>query len=141
MPLAFDFFLHFAYIILFLWVMAEQLGVPVPSLPLLLAAGTLTATHKLSLSLVLLASIAGCFVSDSLWYLLGQRFGGAMVKLVCRLSFESSTCVRKTEDYFTKYGEQALLVAKFIPGLGTVAAQIPGQAGKKLSIFVGCLLV
>ena len=55
MPLAFGFFLHFAYVILFLWVMAEQLGVPVPSLPLLLAAGTLTATHKLSLPLVLLA--------------------------------------------------------------------------------------
>ena len=54
MPLAFDFFLHFAYIILFLWVLAEQLGVPVPSLPLLLAAGTLTATHKLSLPLVCL---------------------------------------------------------------------------------------
>jgi membrane protein DedA with SNARE-associated domain len=68
MPLAFDFFLHFAYVILFLWVMAEQLGVPVPSLPLLLAAGTLTATHKLSLPLVLFAAVAGCFISDSLWF-------------------------------------------------------------------------
>jgi membrane protein DedA with SNARE-associated domain len=53
MPLAYDFFLHYAYVILFLWVMGEQLGVPVPSLPLLLASGTLTATHKLSLPLVL----------------------------------------------------------------------------------------
>jgi membrane protein DedA with SNARE-associated domain/rhodanese-related sulfurtransferase len=136
MPLAFDFFLRFAYVILFLWVMAEQLGVPVPSLPLLLAAGTLTATHKLSLPLVLLSAIAGCFVSDSTWYLLGQRFGGAMVKLVCRLSFESSTCVRKTEDYFTKWGEQALLVAKFIPGLGTVAAPIAGQTGMRYRVFL-----
>jgi membrane protein DedA with SNARE-associated domain/rhodanese-related sulfurtransferase len=136
MPLAFDFFLHFAYVILFLWVMAEQLGVPVPSLPLLLAAGTLTATHKLSLPLVLVAVVAGCFVSDSLWYLLGKRFGGTMVKLVCRLSFERSTCVRKTEDYFTKYGEQALLVAKFVPGLGTVAAPIAGQTGMRYRVFL-----
>src|ERR1700677_2453465 len=75
MPLAFDFFLHFAYLILFLWVLAEQLGVPVPSLPLLLAAGTLTATHKLSFPLILFAAVAGCFVSDSLWYMLGERFG------------------------------------------------------------------
>ena len=136
MPLAFDFFLHFAYVILFLWVMAEQLGVPVPSLPLLLAAGTLTATHKLSLPLVLLAAVAGCFVSDSLWYLLGKRFGSTMVKLVCRLSFERTTCVRKTEDYFTKYGEQALLVAKFVPGLGTVAAPIAGQTGMRYRVFL-----
>src|SRR6266702_2747073 len=118
MPLAFDFFLHFAYVILFLWVMAEQLGVPVPSLPLLVAA------------------VAGCFVSDSLWYLLGKRFGSTMVKLVCRLSFERSTCVRKTEDYFTKYGEQALLVAKFVPGLGTVAAPIAGQTGMRYRVFL-----
>ena len=136
MPLAFDFFLHFAYVILFLWVMGEQLGVPVPSLPLLLASGTLTATHKLSLPLVLFAVVAACFVSDSIWYMLGKRFGGTVVKLVCRLSFESSTCVRKTEDYFTKYGEQALLVAKFVPGLGTVAAPIAGQTGMKYRIFL-----
>jgi hypothetical protein len=64
MPLAYDFFLHFAYVILFLWVMGEQLGVPVPSLPLLLAAGTLTATHKLSFPLVLLRW----------WRLLCQRY-------------------------------------------------------------------
>ena len=136
MPLAIDFFLHFAYIILFLWVLGEQLGVPVPSMPLLLAAGTLTATHRLSLPLVLLSVVAGCFVSDSLWYLLGKRFGSAMVKLVCRLSFERTTCVRKTEDYFTKYGEQALLVAKFIPGLGTVAAPIAGQTGMRYRVFL-----
>src|ERR1700691_4545134 len=136
MPLAYDFFLHYAYVILFLWVMGEQLGVPVPSIPLLLAAGTLTATHKLSFPLVLFSVVAACFVSDSLWYMLGKRFGGTMVKLVCRLSFESSLCVRKTEDYFTKYGEQALLVAKFVPGLGTVAAPIAGQTGMKYRVFL-----
>jgi rhodanese-related sulfurtransferase len=75
-------------------------------------------------------------VSDSLWYLLGKRFGSAMVKLVCRLSFERTTCVRKTEDYFTKYGEQALLVAKFVPGLGTVAAPIAGQTGMRYRVFL-----
>ena len=109
-------------------------GVPVPSLPLLLAAGTLTATHKLSFPLVLIAVVAGCLQRQP-WYLLGKRFGGAMVKLVCRLSFERSTCVRKTEDYFTKYGEQALLVAKFVPGW-TVAAPIAGQTGMRYRVFL-----
>ena len=74
MPLAYDFFLHFAYVILFIWVMGEQLGVPVPSIPLLLAAGTLTATHKLSLPLVLFAAVAGCFVSDTPLVHVGQAF-------------------------------------------------------------------
>lgn len=136
MPLALEFFLHYAYPIIFLWILAEQMGMPVPSIPVLLTAGSLTATHKLSLFLVLVSAVAGCFISDSVWYLLGRRFGGTVVRLLCRLSLESSTCVRKTEDYFTKRGPQALLFAKFIPGLSTVAAPIAGQAGMSYSSFL-----
>ena len=136
MPLAQAFFLHYAYPIVFLWILAEQLGTPVPSIPILLTAGSLTATHKLSLPLLLGALLAGCFVSDSVWYFLGKRFGGSVVKMLCRLSMESSTCVRRTENYFTKRGPQTLLFAKFIPGLSTVAAPIAGQTGMAYSTFL-----
>jgi membrane protein DedA with SNARE-associated domain/rhodanese-related sulfurtransferase len=135
MPLALDFFLHYAYWILFLWVMVEQLGVPIPSVPLLLTAGTLTATHKLSLPIVLVSVVAGSLVSDSVWYLMGKKYGGNVVKLLCRLSMESSTCVRRTENYFTKHGAGALVLAKFIPGLGSVAAPIAGQTGMRYRDF------
>ena len=136
MPVALDFFLKYGYLILFVWVLTEQLGVPIPSVPLLLTAGTLTATHKLNLPLVLVAIMLGSLVSDSLWYIMGKRYGGAVVKLLCRLSMESSTCVRRTENYFTKNGPAALLVAKFIPGLGSVAAPIAGQISMPYGSFV-----
>ena len=136
MPVALDFFLKYGYWILFLWVMTEQLGVPIPSAPLLLTAGTLTATHKLYLPLVLVSILMGSLISDSLWYLMGKRYGGTVVKLLCRLSMESSTCVRRTEDYFTKRGPAALLLAKFIPGLGSVAAPIAGQTSMPYVSFV-----
>src|SRR5580658_7282110 len=136
MPVALDFFLKYGYWILFLWVMIEQLGVPIPSVPLLLTAGTLTATHKLYLPLVLVSIMFGSLVSDSLWYVMGKRYGGAVVKLLCRLSMESSTCVRKTENYFTKRGPVALLVAKFVPWLGSVAAPIAGQTSMPYLQFV-----
>ena len=136
MPVALDFFLKYGYFILFLWVMTEQLGVPIPSVPLLLTAGTLTATHKLNLPLVLIAVTLGSLVSDSLWYVMGKSYGGAVVKLLCRLSMESSTCVRRTENYFTKHGPAALLLAKFIPGLGSVAAPIAGQTSMPYGSFV-----
>jgi membrane protein DedA with SNARE-associated domain/rhodanese-related sulfurtransferase len=136
MPLAINFFLHYAYAIIFLWILAEQLGMPVPSIPVLLTAGSLTATHKLSLFLVLISVLAGCFVSDSLWYFLGRRFGRSVIRLLCRLSFETSTCVRKTENYFTEHGPQALLVAKFVPGLGSMAAPIAGQTSMPYSTFL-----
>jgi membrane protein DedA with SNARE-associated domain len=135
MPIAVDFFLHYVYIILFVWVLAEQLGAPVPSIPLLLTAGTLTATHKVNLSMALLVVLAACAVSDSIWYLLGKKYGGSVVKLLCRLSMESSTCVRRTNNYFTRHGSKALLVAKFVPGLSTVAAPIAGQTGMPYGLF------
>jgi membrane protein DedA with SNARE-associated domain/rhodanese-related sulfurtransferase len=136
MPVALDFFVKYGYFILFLWVLAEQLGVPVPSAPLLITTGTLTATHRLNLVLSIVVVVLACLASDTIWYYMGKRYGGAVVRLLCRLSMESNTCVKKTEGYFFRNGERALLLAKFIPGLGTVAAPIAGQTGMALRLFL-----
>ncbi|HEY3988716.1 MAG TPA: VTT domain-containing protein [Acidobacteriaceae bacterium] len=136
MPVAIDFFIHHAYLILFGWIAAEQIGLPIPSVPLLLTAGTLTATHQVSLFLILLTSVTACLLSDSFWYFMGARHGGTIVRMVCKLSFESAACVRRTGDFFQRYGSRALLLAKFIPGLGAVAAPIAGQSKMPYATFV-----
>lgn len=136
MPLALDFFVRHAYLILLAWIAAEQIGLPIPSAPLLLTAGTLTATHQLKLIPILLVALIACLLSDSLWYFMGVRYGGRIVRRVCRLSFESAACVRRTGDFFQKYGSRALLLAKFIPGLGAVAAPIAGQSRMPYATFV-----
>lgn len=135
MPVAIEFFLKYGYSILFLWVMVEQLGVPIPTVPLLLTAGTLAATHRMNPVLALAAVLAGSLVSDSAWYWMGKRYGGSVVKLLCRLTMESNTCVRKTEGFFARRGPRTLLVAKFIPGLSTVAPPIAGQTGMRYRMF------
>src|SRR5579863_2060095 len=136
MPIAIEFFVGHAYAILFLWVLVEQLGIPVPSIPLLLTAGTLSATHRVGAIPSLLAVVAACLISDSTWYALGRRYGSRVIRLLCKLSLESSTCVTKTEGYFTRRGAITLLFAKFIPGLSTVSAPIAGQTGMPYSRFV-----
>jgi membrane protein DedA with SNARE-associated domain/rhodanese-related sulfurtransferase len=136
MPIALEFFVHYAYGILFLWVLIEQLGIPVPSVPLLVAAGTLTATHRIHAFPVMVAILLACLLSDSVWYFLGVRYGGRVVKLVCRLSLEAATCVKKTETSFGKHGATTLLFAKFIPGLSTVAPPIAGQTGMPYARFL-----
>jgi len=136
MPIAIVFFVHYAYLIVFVWVLTEQLGIPIPSIPLLLTAGTLTATHRIHHAFVLLAVMAACAVADSTWFLLGRRYGNSVLKLVCRLSFEASTCVTKTEGYFARRGPVTLLFAKFVPGLSTVAPPIAGQSGMSLPKFM-----
>lgn len=137
MPIALDFFLHYAYGILFLWVLVEQLGVPVPSVPLLLTAGSLTAAHKLHAIPVMLSVLLACAVADSVWYFAGVRYGGRVVRLICRLSLEASTCVKKTEDLFGRRGGITLLFAKFVPGLSAVAPPIAGQSGMSYARFLG----
>jgi membrane protein DedA with SNARE-associated domain/rhodanese-related sulfurtransferase len=136
MPIALAFFVHYAYSILFLWVLVEQLGVPIPSIPVLLTAGTLAATNSLNAPASIAAVLAACLLADSFWYLLGRRYGNTVLKLLCRLSMESGTCVAKTEDYFHRRGAFTLIFAKFIPGLGTVAAPIAGQTGMPYPRFL-----
>ena len=136
MPIAIQFFIHYAYLILFAWVLVEQLGIPIPSIPVLLTAGTLGATHELNPWLSLGAVLAACLIADSMWYALGRRYGNNVLKLLCRMSMEASTCVSKTEGYFSRTGAPTLLFAKFVPGLSTVAPPIAGQIGMPYSRFL-----
>ena len=129
-------FEHHAYSILFGWVLVEQGGVPIPSVPVMLAAGTMSAAHKLHIAYVLPVILLACLISDSMWYLLGKRFGRRILDLLCRFSLESTTCVAKTQGTMTKRGAVTLLFAKFVPGLSTVAAPIAGQAGISYPVFV-----
>jgi membrane protein DedA with SNARE-associated domain/rhodanese-related sulfurtransferase len=80
--------------------------------------------------------LLACLIADSVWYSLGRRYGNAVLKLLCRFSFEADICVVKTEGYFHKRGAVTLLFAKFVPGLGTVAAPIAGQTGMPYARFV-----
>jgi membrane protein DedA with SNARE-associated domain/rhodanese-related sulfurtransferase len=136
MPIALAFFVHYAYLIIFLWVLVEQIGIPIPSVPVLLTAGTLSATHRVSWIAITLAMLLACVVADSVWFALGRRYGNSVLKLLCRFSFEASTCVSKTEGYFTRRGAVTLLFAKFVPGLSTVAAPIAGQTGMTYARFL-----
>ena len=136
MPIATEFFIAHGYLIVFGWVLLEQLGVPIPSIPLLLTAGTLSATHRLHAEGALAIVVAACAISDTIWWAMGRRFGGRVLRLLCRFSLEASTCVRKTENYFGRHGASTLLLAKFVPGLSTVAAPIAGQTGMGIIRFL-----
>lgn len=136
MPIATEFFVRHATAILFAWVLAEQLGLPIPSIPVLLTAGTLSAAHRVHTLPALLSVVLACVLADSLWFALGRRYGTRVIRLLCRFSFEASTCIAKTEDYFSRRGAETLLLAKFVPGLSTVAPPIAGQAGMEYSRFL-----
>jgi membrane protein DedA with SNARE-associated domain len=117
-------------------VLLEQIGFPVPAFPTLVVAGALAADGKLSFGRLLLAAFVATVAADSLWFLLGRRFGQRVLRMLCRLSLSPDTCVRQTEGVFEKYGLASILFAKFVPGYSTVAPPLAGAAGIPLPRFL-----
>ena len=124
------------YPLLFFAVLLDQLGLPLPSIPILLAAGALVGLGHLGLLPVLLLILLAALIGDLLWYELGRRQGFKVLKFLCRMSLEPESCVRSTEGVFEKYGIKCLLFAKFVPGLYTVTPPVAGLVGLKLRRFV-----
>src|SRR5580704_16324932 len=121
-----EFLLHHGYAVLLAWVFAEQLGLPLPSMPLLLAAGALAGTGQMSFFGSLFCAMLAAVASDSIWYSMGRSKGIRVLQLICKISIEPDSCVRRTEGVFSKQGARSLLFAKFLPGLGTVAPPLAG---------------
>lgn len=121
-----EFVLQHGYVLLLGWVFAEQVGLPLPSIPLLLAAGALAGTQRMNFFGALAMVLTGALVADGLWYYLGRRKGIQILQLICKISLEPDSCVRRTEGVFSKQGAKSLLIAKFLPGLSTVAPPMAG---------------
>jgi membrane protein DedA with SNARE-associated domain len=129
------FVLRHGVLFVFLYVFADQLGIPVPAVPALLAMGALAAVGKLNFGLALLAAVVGSLIADTIWYALGRTRGSQVLRLLCKISLEPDSCVRRTENVFLRYGVRSLIVAKFVPGLSTVAPPLAGMVGVGLLRF------
>jgi membrane protein DedA with SNARE-associated domain/rhodanese-related sulfurtransferase len=128
--------LIYGYLLLFAWVLVEQLGVPLPAMPVLLTAGALSSQHELSFGLALLAGLAGALVADTAWFLIGRRYGHHVLRILCKLSLEPTICVRRTQDSFGRRRGVTLIIAKFVPGLATLAPPVAGQNGMGIGSFL-----
>jgi membrane protein DedA with SNARE-associated domain len=121
-----EFLLHHGYTVVLVWVFVEQVGIPLPSMPLLLAAGALAGMGQLNFFACLFYAMLGAVAADSIWYQLGRRKGIRILQLLCKISLEPDSCVRRTQGIFSKQGARSLLLAKFIPGLGAVTPPLAG---------------
>ncbi len=132
----FDFLTRHGPTVLFAAVFIEQLGAPLPASPWLLAAGALSASGKMNWASALLAAAFGSACADQIWFYLGRRGGTRVLNFLCRISLEPDSCVRRTQDLYGKYGMKGVIVAKFIPGLNTLAAPLAGSSGARAPRFL-----
>ena len=125
--------------------LAGRAGLPVPMEPFLICAGALVGDGTLGLAAVLFSSMAACLIADDAWYVAGRWRGRRILAGVCRLSISPDTCVRNTDDMISRYGPALLLVAKYIPGVATVAIPTAAATGLPYRRFAfynvaGCAL-
>ena len=126
---AVSYLIRHGYAVLFIWVAAEQFALPVPSEPVLLASGALAGTGQLRLSLAIMVGVAASLLDDVVWYEIGRSRGSLVLRFLCRISLQPDSCVRRSQETFARYGARSLLVAKFVPGLNTVAQPLAGIVG------------
>lgn len=120
----------------FLNVLVEQGGAPVPAYPTLVLTGALASQGSYSPGLLLAVAVLAALIADLGWYYAGRRYGRKVMALLCRISLSPDSCVRQTENAFGRWGASSLLVAKFIPGFASVASALAGTTGTRLPTFI-----
>ena len=122
--------------ILFAAVFIEQIGIPLPAAPWLLAAGALAGAGKMNWLLALGAAASSSLLADLIWFYLGRNYGNRVLGFLCRISLEPDSCARRTQNLFVRHGMKGLVVAKFIPGLSTLAPPLAGSTGVTVPRFL-----
>src|SRR5256886_15937826 len=107
-----DVLVRHGYLVVFGWVLADQIGLPLPAVPFLLAAGALAGNGRLSLALILAAAALASLASDTVWYWTGRVGGGRVLRRLGRTFLGPASCVRRTQEAFGRYGARSLLFAQ-----------------------------
>jgi membrane protein DedA with SNARE-associated domain/rhodanese-related sulfurtransferase len=130
------FYAEYGLPILFVVVLVQQLGLPIPAFPLLILAGARAFADPAHAVWALVLCIIASGVGNYLWFRAGRRYGYKVLAAVCRMSLSPDSCVRQAETAFERYGSGALVLARFLPGLGMVAPPLAGGFGVKASAFL-----
>jgi membrane protein DedA with SNARE-associated domain len=126
---------QYGLLLVFINVLVEQAGAPVPAVPTMIVAGALAAADRLPLSGVLAVAVVACLVADFAWYAAGRYYGGGVMRTLCRISLSPDSCVKQSELRFQRWRGGMLLLAKFVPGLSTVAPPLVGAMGLRAAPF------
>ncbi len=105
-------------------------------MPVVLLAGARAVDDPVFGVHALALAVLACSLADLAWFWAGRRYGYRVLKLLCRISLSPDSCVRQTEANYERRGVATLVIAKFVPGLATVAPPVAGALGLSLSSFL-----
>lgn len=117
------------YSVLLFSALLERAGLPLLLSPVLVGAGALAATGQMQFDLGLWIALVACAAGDSLWYELGRKRGDSVLSILCRISLEPESCVRRSRNFFSKSAVRTVLFSKWLPGLSHVVPAVAGLSG------------
>ncbi|WER49697.1 DedA family protein/thiosulfate sulfurtransferase GlpE [Cupriavidus sp. WKF15] len=123
--------------LVFLNVLAEQAGLPIPAYPMLFVAGALGVQETgPSIGAVLAVVIAACLIADTAWYFAGRKLGQPMLRTICKVSISPDTCIRQTQSIYLRVGPRSLVFTKLLPGAGALSTAMAGMTATPLPVFL-----
>ncbi|HEX4750332.1 MAG TPA: VTT domain-containing protein [Bryobacteraceae bacterium] len=123
------------YSILFVIVLAEAMGLPVPAALALIIAAAAGAKGSLDIGLVLFTGCAAFLFGDVLLFLLGRYTGWWLLGMLCKLSLNPDSCILRSAESFYRHGRKMLVFAKFVPGINSLAPPMAGSMNMPFSRF------
>jgi membrane protein DedA with SNARE-associated domain/rhodanese-related sulfurtransferase len=125
------------YSILFAAIFVEAIGFPVPAALALLIAGAASARGSMQGSYALIGSLLAMLAGDTAMFILGRYTGWWLLGILCRISLNPESCILRSADSFYRRGRTLLVLAKFIPGINTMAPPLAGCMNMRLLPFLG----
>ena len=114
------------YPLLFVIVMSESSGVPVPGETALITAALLASQNKLQIELVISLAAAGAIVGDNIGYVIGRKGGRWLLERPGRFQAQRLQVLETGEPFFERHGPKAVFFGRFFLGLRVWASWLAG---------------
>src|SRR5262245_22430109 len=128
--------LEHAQLLLFAWVFGNQAGVPVTVVPVLLGAGALAGSGRLSLTAIIAIAVVASLGADLTWYGLGWWRGPRLLTMLGHASPRCGTLLRRVRGAFATHRGAFQLGAGFLPELNPIAAGLAGATRSSMGHFI-----
>src|SRR5580704_8064325 len=124
------------YSVLFASVFARQMWLPIPAALVLIAAGALAASGRMTLAVALGLAILACLLADIVWYEAGRRWGDRILHFIYGLALDPDAAFRRSKETFVRHGARTLVLAKFVLGLDAATPPLAGLSGTSWTRFI-----
>ena len=127
----------YGYWIIFFSIFLDSIGLPLPAIPILIAAGAACAFGTLYSLKVLILAFMAMLLGDLILFLAGRYSGWSILGFLCRFFDNPEACILRSAESFYKHGRLTLLFSKFIPAVNSMAPPMAGSMNMHILEFLG----